>query len=66
MKMNEITGLSTDEIKNAIAEKKHFLHKMLVSHAVAPVEDPTQIKKTKKAIARLLTELNKRHLAEAK
>jgi len=57
MEANEIKGLSTDELKKAIAEQKEQLRKLKFAHAVSEVENPMKIRVTRKTIARLNTEL---------
>ena len=45
---------------------KNLIKKMLLSHAVSPIENPNKIKESRKNIARCLTELRKREIAEQK
>ncbi len=63
MKNNEIRDLSTKELTARIREERSGLNKMLLAHAISPVENPNIIKENKKLIARLLTEEKKRQLA---
>lgn len=60
MKNAEIKGLSTAEIAERIASEKQALTKLKLNHAVSPNENPMNIRKSRKTIARLSTELNKR------
>jgi len=64
MKNSEIVELSTEELVAKIAEEKATLTKLKFAHAVSAIENPNRIKYTRKTVARLLTELNKRKLAE--
>lgn len=64
MKNSEIVELSTKELVAKIAEEKATLTKLKFAHAVSAIENPNRIKYTRKTVARLLTELNKRKLAE--
>ncbi|MCB0503398.1 MAG: 50S ribosomal protein L29 [Bacteroidetes bacterium] len=65
-KYDEIVQLTTEDIVEQLEEAKAQLGKMRFNHAVSPIEDGTQLKKLKKQIARLMTELRKRELAESK
>ena len=62
MKASEIRDLTTEEIKEKISAERAALSKMRLNHAVSPLENPMQIRATRKNIARLLTELRKREL----
>lgn len=63
-KYEDIVQMTTDEIIEALDESKERLNKMRFNHTVSPIEDSTQITKTRKRIARLMTELRKRELEE--
>ena len=60
MKQSEIKELSVEELKEKVADfsKKHADLKM--AHAVTPLENPLQLRKIKRTVARLATELTKR------
>ncbi len=60
MKQQEITKLSVEDIKNRIVDFSEKLTKMKLTHSVAPMENPIQIRDIRKTIARLNTELTKR------
>ena len=60
MKQQEITKLSVDNLKNQIVDTSEQLAKLKLTHSVAPLENPIQIRKVRKSIARLQTELTKR------
>jgi large subunit ribosomal protein L29 len=60
MKQQEITKLSVEDVKKKIADFSEQLTKMKLTHRVAPIENPIQIRKVRKTIARLQTELTKR------
>jgi large subunit ribosomal protein L29 len=62
MKNEEIKQLTIEQIKEAIAAHEDKLVKLRFAHAVTPLENPMQIKATRKTIARLLTELHARTL----
>ena len=65
MKAAEIRELSTEDIKQRVQEEKQTLSKMKFSHSISPVENTSLFSKTRKTIARLLTELNARKRQEA-
>jgi large subunit ribosomal protein L29 len=62
MKKEEISKLSTEDLKEAIGAQKLQLTKLKLSHTVSPLENPKLIEKTRKTVARLLTELSNREL----
>ena len=61
MKQAEIKELSTKEILEKIETEKVGLTRMKLNHAITPLENPNQIKESRKIIARLKTELSQRH-----
>ena len=65
-KYEEIVQLTTEDIVEQLEDAKVQLGKMRFNHAVSPIEDGTELKKAKNRIARLMTELRKRELAESK
>ncbi|HIX03521.1 MAG TPA: 50S ribosomal protein L29 [Candidatus Odoribacter faecigallinarum] len=66
MKNSEIVQMTTAELKEKVVAEKAALNKLVMNHAVTPLENPMQIRATRKTIARLLTELRKRELTEKK
>ena len=60
MKQQEITKLSVEDVKKRITDLSEQLLKMKLSHKVAPMENPIQIRRVRRSIARLNTELTKR------
>ena len=65
MKNSEITGLSKEELVARIAEEKENLVKLKFAHTISAIENPTRIKKVRRDIARLNTEVTKRKAASA-
>ena len=47
--------LSTAEIKERLDNERAMYQKMLLNHAVSPIENPNKIKESRKNIARCLT-----------
>ena len=60
MKQQEITKLSDADLRGRIETLEEKLMKMKVSHTVTPIENPLQLRATRKTVARLKTELGKR------
>jgi large subunit ribosomal protein L29 len=60
MKQQEITKLSVEDLNSRIADVSTQLTKMKLTHGVAPMENPIQIRKVRRTVARLKTELTKR------
>ncbi|MBQ1409545.1 MAG: 50S ribosomal protein L29 [Bacteroidales bacterium] len=54
--------LSTSEVMERLENERAMYQKMLLNHAVSPIENPNKIKESRKNIARCLTELRKREL----
>ena len=63
MKTSEIKNLTTEELQGRIAETKAQLDSLKFNHAIAPLDNPMQIRATRRDIARMLTELNNRTAA---
>jgi len=66
MATNEITGLSDQDLEIKIREEKAAMNKTLLNHAISPVENPSKIRVSRRNIARMITELNKRRNADKK
>lgn len=60
MKQSEIKELTVEEIREKITDFKKQHADLKMAHAVTPLENPLQIRKARKTLARLSTELTKR------
>ena len=60
MKVQVLTEMPENELNDLLVTEKDRLVKMKMSHAVSPMENPLQIKFTRKTIARVMTEISKR------
>ena len=60
MKQQEITKLSVEDLKTQISNIAEQLAKMKLTHSVAPLENPLQLRYVRRTVARLKTELTKR------
>ena len=60
MKAQVLREMPENELNDLLVTEKERLVKMKMSHAVSPMENPLQIKFTRKTIARVKTEIVKR------
>ena len=60
MKAQVLIDMPENELQDLLATEREKLIKMKMSHAVSPMENPLQIKSSRKTIARVMTELSKR------
>ena len=61
-KQEAIREMSTADLKERVEQAREQLVKMRLNHAVSPLDNPNQIRETRKNIARYLTELRRREL----
>ena len=62
MKINEIKELETKELVEKLENTKGELAQMKLNHNISPFADTSVIKKTRRDIARMNTELRQREL----
>ena len=60
MKAQVLVEMPENELNDLLVTEKDRLVKMKMSHSVSPMENPLQIKFTRKTIARVMTEISKR------
>lgn len=60
MKQSEIKELSVEELREKMAEYKKQQADLKLAHSVTPLENPLQMRKVRRTVARLATELTKR------
>ena len=65
MKYAEIKDLPTEEIKEKLSLERDNLTKMKINHTISPIENPKAMTASRKNVARMMTELRKRQIAEA-
>jgi len=65
-KQEAIREMSTADLNDRLDQAREQLVKMRLNHAVSPLENPNQIRETRKNIARYLTELRRRELEGTK
>ena len=61
-KKEAIREMSTPDLNDRLDQVREQLVKMRLNHAVSPLDNPNQIRETRKNIARYLTELRRREL----
>ena len=66
MTVKEIREKETGHLTDELAEKRKHLFDLRSQAVTEKLEDPSQISKTRKTIARLKTVLRQRELADAK
>jgi large subunit ribosomal protein L29 len=64
MKQDIVKDLTTEEIREKIAQERAMYTKLKMSHAVSPIENPMKIRASRRAIARLESEYTKRMSAQ--
>lgn len=62
MKNKEIRELSTQELAERIETESANYEAMVLNHAISPLENPSQITKLRRDIARMKTEMRMREL----
>lgn len=62
MKIEEINKLETKELNEKLEQTVDALRKMKLNHQISPLENPSQIKQTRRDIARMKTVLRQREL----
>ena len=58
MKQSEVKGYSQEELKDKLAESQKTYADLKRTHVVSPLENPLEITKLRKTIARLKTAIN--------
>lgn len=62
MKIAEIKELPTKELVERIDAQEVALNRMEINHTISPMDNPSQIKQTRRDIARMKSELHQREL----
>ncbi len=66
MKINDIREKTTEELNAQLREKKDALLHLRFQHAINQLDNPQKIVETKKDIARIMTAIREKELAESK
>ena len=64
MKAQVLTDMPLNELHDLLITERERLVKMRMSHAVSPMENPMQIKFSRKTVARIMTELSRRNTSK--
>jgi large subunit ribosomal protein L29 len=64
MKINELRDLSTPELEEKLASCKQELFNLRFQNAINQLDNPMRIGEVKKTIARVLTIIHEREIAE--
>jgi len=64
MENSELRSLNLEELQSKLVEERGNLQKMKFAHAITPVENPSNIKHSRKLIARILTEIRAKEVAK--
>lgn len=64
MKNREIKELTTNELQEQMDVKREELNRLVLNHAISPIDNPAQIREIRKTIARMATELRQRELQQ--
>ena len=66
MKKEDIKSLSVEELQDKLNQEQEAFVKLKFAHAISPVENPMKIRASRRAIARIQTELRAKQLTKAK
>ena len=58
MKQTEINKLSKEDLQDKLAEFQKQIEELKMTHSISPLENPLQIRSSRRVIARLKTALN--------
>ena len=58
MKQTEIVKLSKEDLQDKLLEYQKQLEELKMKHAISPLENPLQIKKARRIVARLKTAIS--------
>ena len=62
MKIAEIREIATNELAERIEAEVANYNQMVLNHSISPLDNPAQIKKLSRTIARMKAELHQREL----
>ena len=62
MKIAEIREIATNELAERIEAEVANYNQMVLKHSISPLDNPAQIKKLRRTIARMKAELHQREL----
>jgi|TARA_B100001063_G_C16312822_1_gene333724 large subunit ribosomal protein L29 len=62
MKQAEINKLSKEDLHDKLAELQKRIEELKMTHSISPLENPLQIRSSRRVIARLKTALSNQEL----
>lgn len=62
MKAAQVRELTIEELKETLADKEMKLAKLKINHKISDVENPIEIRRERRNIARIKTELRSREI----
>ncbi|MDG2109355.1 MAG: 50S ribosomal protein L29 [Flavobacteriaceae bacterium] len=62
MKQAEINKLSKEDLHDKLAELQKRIEELKMTHSISPLENPLQIRSSRRVIARLKTALSNQQL----
>jgi len=62
MKSKEVRELDTKALTEKLGNAQEHLKQIKLNHSISPLENPSEIKSTRRDIARMKTELRQREL----
>jgi len=60
VKSSELIDLPEKELVEKLDNEKDYLIRLRLNHAISPLDNPLKIKDTRRNIAKILTEMNRR------
>jgi len=60
MKSSELIDLPEKELIEKLDNEQDYLLRLKLNHAISPLDNPLKIKETRRNIAKILTEINRR------
>ena len=61
MKQSEISELTDNELMERMDNEKDYLARLKLNHAISPLDNPNKIVVSRRNVARLTTEVNRRN-----
>jgi large subunit ribosomal protein L29 len=62
-KKDDLKDLTALELQDKLQAEREAMGKLRFNHAVSPVESPARLKSTRRNVARILTEVRRREIA---
>jgi large subunit ribosomal protein L29 len=62
VKNTELIELTDKELQERLDNEKDYLSRLKLNHAISPLDNPNKIVESRRNVARIITELNRRRL----